>query len=533
MRTIWNIVIRNARKKSVIILSFILIQLFAIHRIFNRYNMIKNKGIYERWDKRIDYNFLNKIIHLDLKGAPLSLYYLAQIIPIFSKLGVTGILIEYEDMFPYIGDIEIISRDDCYKEDDILQILNITKNHNIEIIPLVQTFGHLEFVLKHPQFSHLREVPEFSDTICPSKGESFQLIKKMIDQIVQLHPGIKSLHIGADEVYHMGKCQLCSKLVYPDDNRQIGGQFKDLSISLDEIFLNHILKIVRYMEASYPHIKILIWDDMFRHIPRDVLIRSKLGDKIELVMWNYRPNILQDIPPHIFDKNFATFRHIWAASAFKGATGENVQITDISYHLDNNYDWINVMYQKDLPGKETDRVKGIIVTGWQRYNHFRPLCELMPSGLPSLMACLILLTHNKFDRKQHEDLSSQITDSRYRQSRLIPNLNPFDFNQSRLINIAEGLIFPGHEIYSMVRSNYNLAYSLMALNTRIHENKVEDVDEFKSLLYNIKDEFSRQKSYINGPEFSKYFHSVSTGLEWIETFIQPYLDRIDHISSIL
>ncbi len=55
--------------------------------------------------------------------------------------------------------------------------------NGLEVIPLVQTFGHLEHVLKLVEFSHLREEPPFPQSICPSQDDSFVIIKTMLDQV--------------------------------------------------------------------------------------------------------------------------------------------------------------------------------------------------------------------------------------------------------------------------------------------------------------------------------------------------------------
>lgn len=38
--------------------------------------------------------------------------------------------------------------------------------------------------------------------------------------------------------------------------------------------------------------------------------------------------------------------------------------------------------------------KGIMITGWQRYDHFAVLCELLPVGLPSLAVNLAYLSQS-------------------------------------------------------------------------------------------------------------------------------------------
>lgn len=97
-------------------------------------------------------------------NTPLQVPYIEKVLPLLAKLGATGILIEYEDMFPYDGVLAGIKAGNAYSKDDIRRILEAAKANNLIVIPLVQTFGHLEFVLKLREFKHLREVRDISSS---------------------------------------------------------------------------------------------------------------------------------------------------------------------------------------------------------------------------------------------------------------------------------------------------------------------------------------------------------------------------------
>jgi len=62
----------------------------------------------------------------------------------------------------------------------------------------------------------------------------------------------------------------------------------------------------------------------------------------------------------------SVFGGIWAASAFKGATGPCAVATDIGYHIENHKQWISVVSSDIRP--LTDKFHGYALTGWQRYS---------------------------------------------------------------------------------------------------------------------------------------------------------------------
>lgn len=95
--------------------------------------------------------------------------------------------------------------------------------------------------------------------MCPSNPGSLPLVKSLIRQIVTFHPDIQYLHIGADEVWHLGLCAVCSKRASAS---------KDGKATL---FLEHVLGVAQFIKETYPYLKIVMWDDMLRSIDLQVL----------------------------------------------------------------------------------------------------------------------------------------------------------------------------------------------------------------------------------------------------------------------
>ncbi|XP_060528149.1 hexosaminidase D-like [Cylas formicarius] len=317
-----------------------------------------------------------RIIHLDLKGAPPKISYFSRLFPLIAELGGTGILIEYEDMFPYNGTIlKNVSALNAYSLKEITIINRLARENNLKVIPLIQTFGHLEFLLKLQQYKDYREVFAYPQVICPSHPHTMSLIEDMIDQIIASHPDIEMLHIGCDEVYYLGFCERCT-------NRMIND-----NVSKNLLFLEHVKAISQILNKKYPHIRILLWDDQFRSMTETDLAEVKLNENLEPVIWRYTKEVYDELGPSLWDMYSKIFRKVWIASAYKGAIGSNKYMSDVNHYLQNHRSWLSVVAEH----KRRVNFRGIIMAGWQRYDHFAVLCELLPIGIPALAMSLRLL----------------------------------------------------------------------------------------------------------------------------------------------
>jgi len=64
--------------------------------------------------------------------------------------------------------------------------------------------------------------------------------------------------------------------------------------------------------------------------------------------------------------------------------GDKIWLVISENHIGNHVAWSRIV---DIYSPFIN-FRGIIITGWQRYDHFAVLCELLPAGIPSLVASL-------------------------------------------------------------------------------------------------------------------------------------------------
>ncbi|XP_074967167.1 hexosaminidase D isoform X1 [Phalacrocorax aristotelis] len=329
-----------------------------------------------------------RLVHLDMKGAPPRASYLAEVLPLLRALGATGLLLEYEDTFPWSGPLEPLRAPHAYSPGEVRAALSQARAQRLEVVPLVQTFGHMEFVLKHKEFAHLREVKMFPNALNPHKEESRALVKAMIDQVMALHEDVKWFHIGCDEVYYLGEGEESKQWLQQPDNTP------------EKLCLSHIKAVASCVVSSYPAVTPVVWDDMLRGMSEETLAESGVPQLVQPMIWDYAADLDVEGKVHLIEKyRRCGFSKVWFASAFKGATGVNQSLTLIGHHLKNHLQWLKV-----ASSSPAEVLEGIALTGWQRYDHFSVLCELLPVAIPSLAVCLQALKNGGYSEKIKENV---------------------------------------------------------------------------------------------------------------------------------
>ena len=110
---------------------------------------------------------MTKYVHIDMKGGPPTLTYLLELLEIMSEWGAEGVVVEWEDMFPWSGDLSVLARRGHYTLEMVSSLLDHAARLHLKVIPLIQTFGHMEFVLKHEKFRHLRQIATVPNCVRP------------------------------------------------------------------------------------------------------------------------------------------------------------------------------------------------------------------------------------------------------------------------------------------------------------------------------------------------------------------------------
>ena len=153
---------------------------------------------------------LQRAVHYDTKHHQDKMSYVKSFIKELSDYKINMLVWEWEDKFAYPSHPEI-GAPGAFTPQEIRDVTAYAKKYHIQIVPLVQGLGHSSFILKWPQFAHLREIPASNFEFCPLKEGAYDLLFDLWKDAIDATPGSEYIHIGSDETYELGQCENCKR----------------------------------------------------------------------------------------------------------------------------------------------------------------------------------------------------------------------------------------------------------------------------------------------------------------------------------
>ena len=201
---------------------------------------------------------LNSLRHTDMPMLLQMLRWMAE-----SKLNT--VMTEYAERFPLHG---VKDGNIGLSVDDVLLLNKTARSLGMDVIPHIQTFGHLDYLLSRPEYESIREVKNVPQQVCPLNPDSLTFAKSVIDEYIDLHPGCRYIHIGGDETRQLGACPDCHDFVE--------------KYGVGRLYAEYMNKLIDYVASK--GLTPMIYDDMVCAHPEAL---DLLDRRAVLVYWDY------------------------------------------------------------------------------------------------------------------------------------------------------------------------------------------------------------------------------------------------------
>ena len=190
----------------------------------------------------------------------------------YYKLNSLQLYVEHTYEFDeYVDSIE---RTGFISSEELKEIDEYCKMNFIELVPSLSTFGHLYELLQKEKYKHLQEIDTFESkpffwenrmahhTIDPTKTESFEIIKSLIDQYI-VNFSSNKFNICCDETFDLEK-----------------GKHKDEDTG--KLYVDFVTKIRKYLQGKGK--TVMMWADILLKHPDKI---DSLSKDVELLNWDY------------------------------------------------------------------------------------------------------------------------------------------------------------------------------------------------------------------------------------------------------
>jgi len=156
-----------------------------------------------------------RFIHWDTKHHQKRPEAMKRILDWLALFKVNCIGFEIEDKYEYPSH-PVIGAPGAYTKAEMQELTAYALARQIQLVPEVQAPAHMSYVLKHPEFAHLKADSTSNYQVCTCDEEAIRLIFDMYQDMIDATPGVKYFHVSTDEVYFAGLCPKCEKPWNPE-----------------------------------------------------------------------------------------------------------------------------------------------------------------------------------------------------------------------------------------------------------------------------------------------------------------------------
>ena len=219
---------------------------------------------------------------------------------------------------------------------DMVELDAVCRQHQVELMPNLQSFGHARNTLTIPEYRHLAET-DLLWTMSPAFEGTYALLDELYADMLPAFTST-TFNVDCDETLDLGQ----------GASRALADE-----IGVGRVYLNHILRVHELAARYGQHIQ--VWGDILLHHPELI---NEVPDDVTLLDWHYDP---ADEYPTV--RTFAeSGRRFWVCpgvgswnSIFPRLYGANVNIR-------------NLVRDGVAAGAE-----GMLNTDWGDFGHYQPL----------------------------------------------------------------------------------------------------------------------------------------------------------------
>lgn len=242
----------------------------------------------------------------------------------------------WEDCYRLSRHSQVGTLNGWYDQKEVAWMEKLCQAYGVELQANIQTFSHMQGLLRLPGFSHLAENDSLF-TLAPGNGDVYTLLDEILGEVLPWFSS-KTVHLNMDEAYDLGT----------------GFSLEQAAdVGKEQVYVDHINKVAA-LARKHGAKKMLIWGDALAKYPH---MPDKVGSDVVFVDWNYNPE-------HHFpslDIHDGLEREFWIAP---GTSSWNAIFPRLQNSFVNMKNYIQQAVQK--------ATKGVLVTHWGDYGHHQP-----------------------------------------------------------------------------------------------------------------------------------------------------------------